>query len=304
MKKNLKIILFVALSIISIVLTVWYLSSQNIALLNPKGSIADQQTNLLIFASALSLIVVIPVFTLAIYISWKYRASNKSAKYSPEKDGNRLLETTWWLIPSILIVILSVVTWKTSHQLDPFKPLEAENTKPLKVQVVALEWKWLFIYPEQNIATVNYVQFPEKTPVNFEITADAPMNSFWIPQLGGQIYAMSGMTTKLHLIADQPGEYDGRSANLSGEGFSGMKFKAKSSSQSDFDSWINEVKQKPDKLTAAEYVKLAKPSSNTPPLFYSSCEKGLYGSIINKYMSHNQPETSKHQHSEQKALSR
>ncbi len=267
-----------------LLLTVLLVYDGNIAVLNPKGSIAQEQFNLIVFTVLLSLIIVIPVFTLTFYIAWKYRAGNKKAKYSPERDGSRILETIWWLIPLVLILILSVTIWKSSHQLDPFKSLTS-NREPITIQVVALEWKWLFLYPKQDIATVNYIQFPEDTPVNFEITADAPMNSFWIPQLGGQIYAMAGMQTKLHLMANETGDYNGSSANLSGEGFSGMKFVARASTPADFDRWVQAVKRSPEVLDMDTYKTLAKPSKDNPITYYSSSNNDLYNTVIGTYMT-------------------
>jgi cytochrome o ubiquinol oxidase subunit II len=281
-KSKLFAFVFITALLVAVVLLVMYRS--HFAVLNPEGTIADQQRDLLIFASLLSLIVVIPVFFLIFFIAWKYRAGNKKAKYSPEWDHSHKLEFIWWGIPVILIVILAGITWKSSHDLDPYKPL-ASDKKPVTIQAVALEWKWLFIYPEQNIATVNYVEFPEKTPINFQITADAPMNSFWIPKLGGQVYAMAGMQTKLHLMANTEGLYDGSSANISGEGFAGMRFKARSSSEQNFKQWVDDVQHSPNTLTAAEYQKLAKQSKNNPQALYASYEPGLYDSIIMKYMA-------------------
>jgi cytochrome o ubiquinol oxidase subunit 2 len=177
-----------------------------------------------------------------------------------------------------------VVTWNSSHNLDPYKPL-ASNVKPLTIQVVALQWKWLFIYPEQGIATVNFAQIPEDVPINFEITSDAPMNSFWIPQLGGQIYAMPGMSTKLHLMAEEPGDYRGSSANISGEGYWAMRFTTRASSQEKFDDWVAEVKTSKQWLDAAEYKQLAKPSEDEPQIFYSAFDDDLYDTVVMKYMS-------------------
>ena len=194
------------------------LHGHTIDVLVPKGTIAKKELDLLVTATLLMLIVVIPVFVLTFTIAWKYRASNTKAKYTPDWDHNRAIETVWWAIPFVLILILSVITWQSSHELDPFKPL-ASSKQPITIQVVALQWKWLFIYPEQHIATVNYVQFPVDTPVNFVITSDAPMNSFWIPQLGGQIYAMAGMSTQLHLMATDPGSYNGSSVTPQRTGF-------------------------------------------------------------------------------------
>ncbi len=238
----------------------------------------------MIFASLLSLVVVIPVFGLTFWIAWKYRASNTRARYRPDWDGSRVLEAIWWLVPLVLIMVLSVVTWKSSHDLDPFRPLSS-NVKPLTVQVVALDWKWLFIYPEQHIASVNYLQFPVGTPLNFQITADAPMNSFWIPKLGGQIYAMAGMSTELHLMADTPGTFPGSSANISGRGFAGMTFEAKASSGAEFRDWVNMIKRSPRTLDESTYRVLAKPSENNPHAYYTANDHNLYDKVVLQYMS-------------------
>ena len=252
------------------------------AVLDPKGLIGEKERDLLVTSTWLMLIVVIPVFFMTLFITWKYRAENKNAKYSPDWDNNNLAEAIWWGLPCIIIIILSVLTWKGSHELDPFKPIE-NGVKPLKIQVVALQWKWLFLYPEQQIATVNFIQFPENTPIDFEITADAPMNSFWIPQLGGQIYAMPGMRTKLHLIAHEIGEYRGSSAHLSGKGFAGMVFTAKASSQSDFDAWAASL-QNANGLGLEEYNELVIPSSYHPVAEYSLSKSDLFDQIIMKFM--------------------
>lgn len=265
-------------------LLVFLAQGHTISVLEPKGVIADKQRNLIYFAAGLSLIVVIPVFALLFYIIWKYRATNTKAQYSPDWDSNRTLETIWWGIPIILILILSVVTWNSTHDLDPFKPLVSDK-KPLKVQVVALQWKWLFIYPEENIATVNYVQFPQDTPIDFEITADAPMNSFWVPQLGGQIYAMSGMSTHLNLKASETGSFDGVSANISGEGFSGMKFIAKSTPKQDYDLWVDSVRESGVELNQQSYNELSAPSKDVSAMYFGSSEQGMYDSILMKFMS-------------------
>lgn len=261
-----------------------FLNGANLDILNPKGEIASKQRDLIVFATVLSAIVVVPVFALTFFIGWRYKESNKKAKYTPEWGGNRILESIWWGIPIILILVLSVITFKSSHDLDPFKPIES-NKKPITIQVVALQWKWLFIYPEEGIATVNYVEFPVNTPVNFEITADAPMNSFWIPQLGGQIYAMSGMSTHLNLIANETGSYDGSSANISGEGFASMKFVAKATAREDFDRWVDESHLKNNVLGQTSYAELVKPSANETPTIYSDVDPELYTMIMKKYIA-------------------
>jgi cytochrome o ubiquinol oxidase subunit II len=283
MTKPIKLILIILVILAVVALAASYLSGTNIAVLNPKGVVADQERNLIIFAALLSLIVVIPVFTITAVVAWRYREGNTKARYSPELDHSRVAETVWWLIPSALILTLSVVAWQTSHTLDPAQPLSS-NVAPMTIQVVALDWKWLFIYPQQHIATVNYVQFPQATPVNFEITADAPMNSFWIPQLGSQIYAMPGMSTQLHLMANGEGSYRGASANISGRGFAGMSFTAKSTSQADFDQWVQSVQQQSGELNQGTYASLAKPSQNVPASSYASVSGDLFDTVINKYM--------------------
>lgn len=283
MKKKDKGIMGILLFVVLGLLVFLFSKSNVMVLLHPKGMIALQERDLMITATLLSFIVIIPVCILIFFIGWKYRASNTAAKYTPNWDTNILAECIWWTIPCIIIFVLGVITWRSTHELDPFKPL-VSKTKPLRIQVIALQWKWLFIYPEQHIATVNFFQFPQQTPINFEITADAPMNSFWIPALGGQVYAMSGMSTQLHLIADSVGEYRGSSANLSGAGFSGMKFIAKSSSVSDFDHWVDAVKRSTKTLSLEEYTTLAKPSTENIATYYSSTQKDLYTTIVMKFM--------------------
>lgn len=284
MKKALKISIGVVLGAAIIGLFVVLLSGVDIAVLNPKGIIADQQKSLIVFTVLLSLVVVVPVFILLFVISWKYREGNTKAKYTPDNDHNTALEIVWWGIPIAIILLLSVITWKTSHELDPYKALESD-TKPLTIQVVALQWKWLFIYPEQGIASVNLLPFPEKTPLNFLITSDAPMNSFWIPSLGGQVYAMSGMTTKLHLMADSVGTYKGSSANISGEGFAKMKFDANSLSRDDFDAWVSKAKSSGNMLGDKTYATLAAPSTVDSPSAYTLQSKDLFTNILMKYMT-------------------
>lgn len=291
-----KVVLGILLIAVAVAVAAGFLHGANVPVFEPKGAVGAKERNLMLFALALSVVVVVPVFTLLGVIAWKYRASNGKAKYRPDNDGNRKLEIIWWLIPGILILILSVVTWVSAHRLDPYKPL-ASSTKPLRVQVVALDWKWLFIYPEQHVASVNTLALPVDTPVNFEITADAPMNSFWIPQLGGQMYAMPGMSTQLHLIADKAGSYDGSSANISGKGFAGMKFVADATSRADFDRWIQRAQAAPRQLDKNSYGQLAKPSENNPPETYALADNGLYNYVVMKYMAHN-PAVHTHEHAD------
>lgn len=283
MSKKSKIVVSCLLSLGVLLAGWWLLSGHTIAILDPRGAIADEMYGLIIFTSLLSLVVVIPVYWLTAHIAWTYRRRNKKARYDPSFHDSKLLEAIWWLIPLVLVIILAVVAYATSHALDPYRPLKSDK-KPVSVQVIALNWKWLFIYPEEDIATVNYLRIPVDRPVNFKITADAPMNSFWIPQLGGQIYAMAGMESRLHLLADKPGEYKGASANLSGEGFAGMNFVAEATSESDYRRWVKEVKRTPNALTEEMYRQLAQPSKDNPRAFYSSRDPEIYGTVIMKYM--------------------
>lgn len=260
-----------------------YMVSHNIPVLEPKGMIAVKQRNLLITASLLMLIVVVPTLILTLVFAWKYREGSKGEKYTPNWDHSPIAEIFWWGIPCLIIIGLSVMTWQSTHELNPFKPIESDK-KAITIQAVALQWKWLFIYPEQGIATVNFVQFPEQTPINFEITADAPMNSFWIPALGGQIYAMPAMRTKLYLIASEVGTYRGASANISGSGFAGMAFKAHSMTDADFESWVASVKQSGQPLGSSEYDQLVAPSEYNPIASYVLTQENLFDQILMKYM--------------------
>jgi cytochrome o ubiquinol oxidase subunit 2 len=262
-------------------LMIYYLSHFNIQVLNPKGTVAYDQRNLIIFTVLLGLLVIIPVFAMTAYIAWKYREGNTKAKYSPDWDHDVRAESLWWGIPTLIILILSIVTWTTSHSLNPPKPLSSEA--PMKIQVVALDWKWLFIYPEQNIASVNYVQFPVNKPVEFEITSNGPMNSFWIPQLGSQIYAMAGMSTHLNLEASSVGNYRGSSSNISGKGFAGMTFTARASTNAEFNSWLAGTQSTSTKLSKESFDTLAKPSENVPPATYASVTPDLYNKILTSF---------------------
>jgi len=283
MSNKIRVALITIALIGTVLLSAFYMMNHNIPVLQPKGMIGMQQRDLLVICTLLMCIVVIPVFVIMIFFSWKYHEGRKSEKHSPDWDHNVLAECVWWGVPFIIVVILAVITWRSTHELNPFKPLDSD-VKPIVIQAVALDWKWLFIYPEQGIATVNYIQFPVDTPLNFEITADAPMNSFWIPQLGGQIYAMPAMRTKLHLIANEEGEFRGCSSNISGEGFAGMYFKAVASSDSEYRAWVSSVKESSRSLSRAAYDQLVSPSQYDPVTYYSKVERDLFDYIVMKYM--------------------
>lgn len=263
--------------------------------LSPSGVIAEQQFLLIVFTAGLGLFVVVPVFILLFSIAHKYRADNKKAKYEPDMKDNTLLEVIWWGIPCLIIIVLAVVTWFSTHALDPYRELESK-TEPLNVQVVALNHNWLFLYPDYNIATLNTLTIPQSTPINFTITADAPMNSFWIPALGGQVYAMTGMSTKLHLQADEVGVYNGQAANINGASYAAMRFKVYAVHQDRFDTWLSKTANTTDYLSSSNYPDLAGLKERGPEKSYSLSDKYLYDQIVMKYMNHSTSKTDDNTH--------
>jgi cytochrome o ubiquinol oxidase subunit 2 len=266
------------------VLGIIFVRASDFAVLDPHGQIAQQERNLLAITVALGLLVIVPVFIMSYTIAWRYREGNKKATYNPDFDHNTLIESIWWGIPCAIILTLAIIAWNSAHSLDPFKKLDS-NVRPLHVQVVALQWRWLFIYPEQNIATLNYLELPVNRPVDFDITSDAPMNSFWIPRLGGQIYAMSGMSTQLHLMAGKAGDYRGSSANISGKGFADMTFQARAVNQASFDKWVARIQASTGQLDIQQYLDISAPATDKTEMAYSGVAPGLYDDIIMKYMS-------------------
>ncbi|AZY48320.1 ubiquinol oxidase subunit II [Bordetella avium] len=263
---------------------VMLLGGCSMEILSPKGDIGAQEKTLLLTALGLMLLIVVPVIFMTLYFAWKYRASNTEAEYLPKWSHSTRIEVVVWTIPCIIIAILAVLTWKSSHALDPYRPLQSD-VKPVTIEVVSLDWKWLFIYPDYDIATVNQIAFPVNTPVNFRITSQSVMNSFFIPQLGSQIYSMSGMETKLHLNAFEVGDYAGISANYSGSGFSGMRFRALAMTQQGFDDWIAKARASNNPLTPAVYEALTKPSENNPVTMYSEVPTGMFDFIVHNQMS-------------------
>ncbi len=252
------------------------------AVLDPKGEVGMNERALILGTTGWMLLVVIPVIVMTIAFAWWFRASNARSRYTPEWAHSKRLEAVLWGIPTVIVVVMAITAWQSTHALDPYKPLKHE-AKPIEVEVVALDWKWLFIYPEQGIATVNEIAFPVDVPVAFDVTSDSVMNSFFIPRLGSQIYAMAGMKTELHLIANEVGDYDGMSANYSGRGFPGMRFTARAMSQEAFDAWVAKVKAAPQRLDAASYPALAAPSEYNPVAYYGGVTPGLFGDLIHKY---------------------
>ena len=269
------------------------LAGCNTVLLHPAGAVASQQGHLIVVATVLMLLVIIPVMALTVLFAWRYRKSNTSATYLPDWDHSTQLELVIWAAPLLIIIALGAVTWISTHTLDPYRPLRridaahavTPDMKPLTVEVVALDWKWLFIYPEQGIATVNELAAPVDVPIHFKITASTVMNSFFIPSLAGQIYAMPGMQTELHAVMNQPGDYDGFSANYSGAGFSDMRFKFHGLSAADFDHWVQETKASGQTLDRARYLQLERPSEREPVQHYATVSDGLYDAILERTLT-------------------
>ncbi len=261
------------------------LSGCQMAVMDPKGPIGMQEKDLIILAMLLMMIPVVPVIFMTLWFAWRYRASNTKATYQPDFEHSNRIEAVVWAIPTLIILALGAVTWVSTHALDPHKPVPAlagkTNAQPIEVEVVSLDWKWLFIYPQYNIASVNELALPVGTPVHFKLTSATVMNSFFIPQLGSQIYTMTGMQTQLALRADEAGTYDGISANYSGEGFAGMKFQARAMSDGDFAAWVAAAKSAPVALDGAAYASLAQPGLTGKPVFYTAPDPMLFHNILN-----------------------
>jgi len=259
-------------------------------LLNPSGDVALQQRNLIYTATGLMLIVILPVIVATILFAWRYRAANRKARYDADWDHSTRLELVIWSVPLLIIIALGSVTWVSTHLLDPYRPLSrisadkplAAHVEPLTVEVVALDWKWLFIYPEYGFATVNELAAPVDRPIRFKITASSVMNSFFIPALAGQIYAMPGMQTMLHAVINAPGEYEGMSANYSGAGFSGMHFRFHGLDQAGFDAWVAKNRVAGGTLDRAGYLDLERPSENDPVRRWAAVDPDLYRLILNR----------------------
>ncbi len=249
------------------------------AVLDPKGPVGEQERTIILIATALMLLVVVPVIAMILIFAWRYRASNEKAQYAPNWSHSTRIEAVVWSIPIAIILVLGTICWRTSHALDPFKPLAA-TVQPVRIDAVAMDWKWLFIYPQQGVATVNEVAMPVGVPVVFHITSATVMNSFFIPRLGSQIYAMANMQTAVNLLASQPGTYRGLSANFSGDGFSSMTFRALALSSGDYARWLARVKASPQALGAPEYLTLEKPSENVPVAYYSQVMPRLFPQIV------------------------
>jgi cytochrome o ubiquinol oxidase subunit 2 len=256
--------------------------------LNPKGPVAAAELQILLNSLGIMLAIVIPTILATLGVAWWFRASNKRARYLPNFDYSDRLEMLVWSIPAMTVLLVGGVAWVGSHELDPRKPLAA-SARSIRIQVVSLDWKWLFIYPDHRIATVNQLTIPIGTPVSFELTSSGVMNSFFVPQLGGQIYTMAGMMTRLHLQADHLGTYPGLSAQFSGDGFADMRFNVEAVPAENFALWVETTRTAGAVLDAHAYADLAKPSSAVAPFTYRAVAPNLFNSILNSAM---QPEAS------------
>jgi cytochrome o ubiquinol oxidase subunit 2 len=243
--------------------------------LGPQGPIGRAEKLILFDATAIMLAVILPVIVLTLVFAWWYRAGNRRARYLPDWEYSGRMEMIVWSIPTLVVLFLGGMAWIGSHDLDPPRPLESQNP-PLEIDVVSMDWKWLFIYPGKDVAAVNELVVPVRTPIDFHLTSSSVMNSFFIPELGSQIYTMAGMTTQLVLQADVPGVYVGRSAQFSGDGFSDMQFNVRAVSTEDFDKWVAVAKQQTDPLDVSGYASLVQPSHADAPRTFSSVNPGLF----------------------------
>ncbi|MBP2299785.1 ubiquinol oxidase subunit II [Azospirillum picis] len=266
------------------------LSGCNLVVLNPSGDVASQQGDLVVISTLLMLLIIVPVMALTVLFAWRYRQSNNTARYEPDWDHSTQLELVIWAAPLLIIICLGAITWVTTHKLDPYRPLDRiaadkpmpAGAAPLDVQVVALDWKWLFLYPEYGIASVNEMAAPVDRPIRFSITASSVMNSFYVPALAGQIYAMPGMETKLHAVINEPGSFKGFSANYSGAGFSHMRFTFLGLSDGDFGAWVNKVKAASDTMDRSRYLALEKPSEAVPVQYFGSTDPKLFKAAVER----------------------
>lgn len=275
------------LSAAAAVILLLLLFSTDMVLFDPKGTIGLQQENLIIISVLLMAIIILPVLFMVVYFPYKYRHSNHNAEYKPKWEHSTRIELVVWTVPCLIILALASVTYKTAYSLDPRKEIVADQP-PLTVQVIAMNWKWLFIYPEQQIATVNELAMPVDRPVRFLVTSDSTMNSFFIPQLGSQVYAMAGMENRMNLMATEQGIYRGISANYSGNGFANMRFKAHVIDENGFNLWLEKVKSADKTLNDSAYARLTANAKEQikaphPVTYFSSVDPLRFKDIIEKH---------------------
>lgn len=253
------------------------------AVLDPAGDIARQQRDIIYISTGLMLLIIVPVMILIVAFAWRYRKGGRGT-YDPDFDHSASLELAIWSAPLLIIIALGALTWSSTHLLDPFRPLpvQQQGAKPLVVQVVSLDWKWLFVYPEQGIATVNELALPVGQPVRFDITSSNMMNTFYAPTLAGMIYAMPGMRSQLHAVLDRPVEDEGFSANYSGSGFSDMRFKLRGIDEAAFQEWVAEARAGGNALDLSTYRGLLAPSERVPAMKFASIDSDLFRRVVER----------------------
>lgn len=249
------------------------------ALMDPRGPIGQAEKTILIDSMIIMLVIVVPTIVATLAFAWWFRAGNKRARYLPTWEFSGSIELVVWSIPVMVILLLGGVTWIGSHQLDPARPLQSDH-KPLAIQVVSLDWKWLFIYPDQHVAAVNELVVPAGVPLQFALTSASVMNAFFVPQLGSMIYTMNGMRTRLHLQADEPGTFRGLSGHLSGDGFADMHFEVRALPAEQFSAWVDKTRADGRRLDTASYTRLMHQSIEPKPLLYGAVEPGLFDRIV------------------------
>ena len=261
----------------------------SLVLLDPSGDVARQQSDIMIITTVITWLIVVPVMVAIGIVAWRYRASNRKAKYDPDWDHSPQLELVVWAVPLLIIISVGAVSWIGTHQTDPYRPLDRiaagkpvpADVKPLEVEVISLRWKWLFLYPQYGIATVNEMAAPVDRPIKFKLTGDTMMDSFFVPALVGQVYTMPGMQTILHGVINKPGEYKGFSANFSGSGFTDMRFKFLGLKTQDFDAWVAKARAAGGDLDLAAYDTLRQPSRAAPVHYYAAFDPHLYERVLN-----------------------
>ncbi|HEX7342540.1 MAG TPA: ubiquinol oxidase subunit II [Rhodanobacteraceae bacterium] len=263
---------------------------QKLVLLHPQGFVAKQQSDIMITSTIIIAIIIVPVLIAIAVVAWKYRASNKKAKYTPEWDHSSQLELLVWAGPLLIIIAVGAISWIGTHKTDPYAKIDRADAgtainaadKPLEVDVVSMRWKWLFFYPQYGIATVNELAAPVNRPINFKITSSDMMDAFFVPTLAGMIYTMPGMQTQLHAVINKPGKYKGMSANFSGAGFTHMQFWFYGKTKQGFEQWVAKVRAKGTDLSTSAYLQLHKPSIAVPVTYYTKFSPGLYSRILNR----------------------
>ncbi|HET6914383.1 MAG TPA: ubiquinol oxidase subunit II [Rhodanobacteraceae bacterium] len=261
----------------------------SLVLLDPSGDVAHRQSDIMIVTTVITWLIIVPVMVAIAVVAWRYRASNGKAKYDPDWDHSPQLELVVWAVPLLIIISVGAVSWIGTHQTDPYRPLDRiaagkpvpADVEPLEVDVISLRWKWLFLYPQYGIATVNEVAVPVDRPIRFKLTGDTMMDSFFVPALVGQVYTMPGMQTILHGVINKPGEYKGFSANFSGSGFTDMRFKFLGLNTQDFDAWVAKARAAGGDMDLAAYKKLREPSRAEPVHYYAKFDPHLYERVLN-----------------------